>query len=95
MAQKQQSNLSTHLPEVAGNVVDVTGSIVVDTGLRNVRTHGANLNQAAGAASAYANSVLTEATGGANAKLTLQVREDDGVTLSSAAASVSWFAIGE
>lgn len=89
-------NHSTHLPEVAGNVETVTGSLVVDTGLRSVRTFGANLNQSAAAASAFANAVLTPATAGATAKLTLEVRQADvAATLSVTAASVSWFAIGE
>jgi hypothetical protein len=29
---------STHLPETAGNVVDVTGELEIDTGLRDVQS---------------------------------------------------------
>ncbi len=92
---KKDQPLSKHLPEVAGNIETVTGTLVVDTGLRDVRTFGANLNQATGADSAIANAVLTKGTGGQNDKLSIQVREDDTTTISSAAASVSWWAIGE
>lgn len=87
--------LSPHIPGVAGAQVSVTGTLVVDTGLRNVRTHGANLGQAAVAASSYANSVLTQGVAGKPATLSVQVREDDGTTISSAVAIVSWWAIGD
>lgn len=94
MGQKD-SNRSTHLPQVAGNIETVTGSLSVDTGLRNVRSHGANLNEAAAAGKALANAILVRGTNGGTDKLTLQVREDDTTTISSAAASVSWWAFGD
>ena len=86
---------STHIPGLAGEIVTVTGTLVVDTGLRNLVAFSVTMAEAASAGSAGAYGILTQAVGGQAAKLTLEVREDDGTTISSAATAVSWMAFGE
>jgi len=88
---------STHLPEVAGNIelVPSTGSLIVDTGLRNVQAFGVTLAQAAVADAASVAGILGDPLPGGSQKLTINVVKADGVTLGSVAAKVSWFAIGK
>ena len=45
---------STHLPEVSGDIVSVTGSLVVKTGLRDIQTFVAAFAQALTPATAEA-----------------------------------------
>jgi hypothetical protein len=90
------TNKSGHLPEVAGNIESFTGTLIVDTGLRKLRTHGANLNQTPAAAAALTNAVALPATNpGDTVKLRLEAWEDDTTTPAAVATSVSWWALGE
>jgi hypothetical protein len=86
---------SPHIPEVAGEIVAVTGTLLVDTGLREIQTFSATLAQTsiAGAASV---SVLPQAVSdGGHQKLLLQVWAADGATPSAVAANVAWLALGK
>ena len=88
---------STHLPEVAGDIVLVpsTGTLIVSTDLRNVQTFGVTLAQAPVADAASVAGVLSEPTPGDGTKITLKVVKADGVTAASVVAKVAWFAIGK
>jgi hypothetical protein len=88
---------STHLPEVSGNieVVPATGTLIVDTGLRNVQAFGVTLAQPAVADAATVAGVIGDPLPGGNQKLTITTVKADGVTLGSVAAKISWFAIGK
>jgi len=87
---------STHLPEVAGDIVLVpsTGVLVVDTGLRSVQSFQVTLAQAAVADAASVAGVLSDPAGGST-KLTINVVKADGVTLGSVVAKVAWVALGK
>jgi hypothetical protein len=82
---------STHLPEVAGAIEDVTATLVVETGIRQVQSFTVSLAQDPTAAEAIAVGVLDEA----KQKITLKVFAPDGVTPGVAAAKVGWTAIGK
>lgn len=86
---------STHIPEYAGDVVWVTGSLVVDTGLREVQSFSASLATQATATEAIVDAVLGEIIPGGTQKLTLEVFAVDGVTPGAAAVKVSWMALGK
>jgi hypothetical protein len=87
---------STHLPEVSGAIEDIpsSGSLIVDTGLRNVRAFTVTMASTPAAAAATCAGVLAEAEG-LSTKLTLKVVKADGVTAADQASKVSWVAIGE
>lgn len=86
---------STHLPEVSGGIAAVTGSLIIDTQLRNVQSFSVSLAQAASATEAIVTAVLSDPEVGAAQKLTLQVWAVDGVTPGAAAVDVAWTAIGK
>ena len=86
---------STHIPEYAGDIVDVTGSLIVDTGLREVQSFSVSLAQQASATEAIADGVLGDIEPGGTQKLTLEVFAADGATPGAAAAKVSWMALGK
>lgn len=87
--------LNKHLPEVAGGVEAVTGTSIIDTGLRDVQFFGATLAEEQAATTATVCAELTPASAGQTAKLTLRAYQSDNTTLSVTAANVAWFAVGE
>lgn len=86
---------STHLPEVAGGVVEVTGSLVIDTQLREVQTFSVTLATQASATEAIVDGVLGEIVAGGNQKMTLEVFAADGATPGASAVNVAWLAVGK
>lgn len=86
---------STHLPEVAGAIETVTGSLIVDTGLRDVQAFAVTMAQAPTANEAIVAGVLQDVLPGEHQKLQLLVMKVDGVTPGAAAAKVCWTAIGK
>lgn len=93
MAEEQ---LSTHLPETAGAIETVTGTLTVDTGLREVQSFNATLNQAATATEAFASATLQPQTPGGTQKLLLQVWSAATTPLAGVnPVSVSWQALGK
>lgn len=86
---------STHLPEVSGDVVAVTGSLIVDTRLREVQSFSVALAQQASATEAIVDAVLGEIEPGGTQKLTIEVFAADGATPGAAAANVAWMAFGK
>jgi hypothetical protein len=86
---------STHIPEYAGDVVEVTGSLVVDTGLREVQAFSATLAAQASATEAIVDAVLGDVVPGGSQSMTLEVFAVDGVTPGAAAVKVAWMALGK
>ena len=82
---------STHIPETAGAIETVTGSLVVDTGLRNVQSFAVTLASIPNANAASVAGTLADD----KRTLTLLVVKADGVTAGSVAASVAWTALGK
>lgn len=82
---------STHLPEVAGDIETVTGSLVIDTTLRQVQSYNATLASIPSANAASVAATLDDA----KRELTLLVVKADGVTPGSVAVKVAWFALGK
>ena len=85
--------LSTHLPEVAGEFVVVTGEAVIKTGLRSIQAAVASLAVADFAANGPGK-VSCRVSG---TSIIIRV-EDTGTgegTLSTAPAEVSWIAVGK
>lgn len=87
-------NRSTHLPAVAGGIETVTGTLVIDTGLREVQAIAHGLAQDAVATAASTSVTLAAAVGG-RVKATLKVWKADGATAGDTAAKVSWIALGK
>lgn len=91
------SPLSTHLPQVSGGIVTVpaaSGTLIVDTGLRNLQTFVCTLAEDADAAVAGVTWETVAQTDGTK-KVTIKTWEDDGTTAGSGAHLVSWFALGK
>jgi hypothetical protein len=86
---------STHIPEVAGGVVAVTGSLVIDTQLREVQSFAVSLATQASATEAIVNGVLGEIVAGSSQKLTIEVFAADGATPGASAVNVAWSAFGK
>lgn len=90
-------NQSTHLPYVSGGIAAVpaaTGTLIVDTGLRNVQAVTAALVQDS-VANAAAVTVSIAAAVGGKVKITLKTWKADGATAASVLANVSWIALGK
>ena len=89
---------STHLPHVSGDIVTVpaaTGTLVVNTGLRNVQAITATLRQDAGTNAAADVSISVADAVAGRVKATIKVWKADGTTAASVAAKVSWIALGK
>jgi hypothetical protein len=86
---------STHIPEYAGEVVEVTESLIVDTGLREVQSFAVTLASQASATEAIVNGVLGPIIPGGTQKLTLEVFAQDGATPGASAVNVAWMALGK
>lgn len=84
---------STHLPEVAGDIVTFTGSLVIDLaalGVRECQAYDAHLAQAPAAGAAYLASVLSDD----KKKLTITAY-DSAYAVAAIATKVSWHAFGK
>lgn len=88
-------SLSTHLPAVSGGIESVTGTLVVDTGLRNVQTIVACAGEDHTADVGGVSVTIAAVVGGGTVKATLSVWEDDQATPGTAATAVHWMAIGK
>jgi hypothetical protein len=86
-------NASDIYPGWAGSIESVTGSLTVDTGFKKVRSFSVDLAEAASVASAQASGTLVPAANGENAKITLNVKQDDHATDSVTATDVAWMAL--
>lgn len=92
--------LSTHIPGAAGDVeVVVTGTLIVNTGLREILTYGACLAEDAAISGDVVSVTLTKASAGKMATLTLKVWKrtaagDCTPIAATAAKKVTWFATG-
>lgn len=82
---------SRHLPEVAGAIEEVTGTLVVETYLREVQSFSVTLAATPTATEASVAAVLDAET----RKLTISVVAADGVTPGVAAVKVAWLALGK
>jgi len=88
---------SKHLPETSGAIETVpaaSGTLTIDTGLRDMMSFSCSLAQDAGAAVAGVSWETIAQVPGGTQKVTLKTWEDDGTTAGSAAALVSWIALG-
>lgn len=85
---------STHIPEYAGDVEEVTGTLIVDTELREVQSFSATLAQDSTATEASVSAVLGDIVPGGTQKLTLQTWAADGVTPGVNPVKVAWMAVG-
>lgn len=90
-------NVSTHIPEFSGNIetVPAAGTLVVDTGLKEVQAISATLLTDSVATAAAVTVSLAARSGGGTVQATLKTWNADGATAGSTAASVSWMALGK
>jgi hypothetical protein len=86
---------STHLPEVAGGVETVTGTLSVDTGLREIQSVVAALGENSGSDQNVVTVVPQNIVAGTSQKITLSVWAADGTTASTTATTVRWMAFGK
>jgi hypothetical protein len=88
---------STHIPEKSGGIetVPATGTLVIDTGLRDLQTLTCSLAQDAVATAASTSLELIDQEPGTTRKVTLKTWAADGATPGSTAAKVSWEALGK
>lgn len=89
--------LSTHLSQVAGAIETVpsSGTLIVDTGLRNLQSLVCTLAQNAVSTAATTSWEEVTQAAGTTKKVTLKTWDEDGVTAGTTAAKVSWIAVGE
>lgn len=88
---------SKHLPEVSGALdalVPATGTLVVDTGLRDMAMFTCALAQDSVATAASVSWEKVAQEPGGTQKVTLKTWAADGAAAGSTAALVSWTAIG-
>ena len=88
--------LSTHIPQFSGttSAVGSGGTLIVDTGLRNLQSFSCSLAQDAGANASSVSWELVTQVAGTTRKVTLKTWKANGATAGSVAASVSWLALG-
>lgn len=88
---------STHIPEFAGDEVTVptAGSLVVDSGIREIQSATATLSQDAVANAASVSIEVGDAPAGGNHPLTIKTWKADGATAGSVTAKVMWMALGK
>ncbi len=89
--------LSTHIPQMSGAISTVGsgGTLIVDTGLRDLQTLDCSLAQDSAANAASASWELVTQVAGTTRKVTLKTWKGDGSTAGSVAAKVSWIALGK
>jgi len=89
--------LSTHLPQVAGDLdaaIPAAGSLIIDTGLRELLGFSCSLSSDAVANAASASWELVALVPGGTQKVTLKAWKADGATAASVATTMGWTAIG-
>ena len=88
---------STHIPGLAGDVALVpdSGSLEVQTELRNIQSATATLAEDAVATAASVSVEIGDPPEGGNQKLTIKTWAADGATAGSTAAKVAWTALGK
>ena len=87
--------LSTHLPQVSGGITAAfTATLIVDTKLRDLQSFTCSLAEDAEANAASVSWELVTQEAGTTRKVTVKTWKEDGATAGSAAAAVSWLAIG-
>jgi len=86
---------STHIPEFAGGIVAVTGTLTIDTGLRDVQSFSVTLGTTSVNTAASVGGVLQDAVAGQTRKILLQTWAADGATAGSTAADIAWTALGK
>lgn len=86
---------STHLPEVSGDIVAVTGTLIVDTELRDLQSAMACLAESSTATEAIVNVVPQAQGAGETAKIQIEVFAADGSTAGASAVNVYWMALGK
>ncbi len=87
------SNHSSHIPGIAGGIADVTGELIVDTGLRRLKTAVATLGVASTASEAIVDCTVEDVVPGGTYKIKLQVFAADGFTAGAAEVPVHWMAL--
>ena len=88
--------LNTHMPQVSGGTTaEFTATLIVDTGLRDLQSFACSLAEDAEDNAASVTYALVAQTAGTTRKVTLKTWKGNGSTAGSAAAKVSWIAIGE
>lgn len=85
---------STHIPAFSGTIEAVTGTLVVDTGLREVQSITASLAEDSVSDGAGVSIEPMAVVGGATVKATISVWAADGTTPSSTETNVGWMALG-
>lgn len=89
-------SLSKHIPEVAGSVGDLVpaaGTLIIDTGLRELIGFSCSLAEDAASTAASVSWELVALVPGGTQKVTLKLWESD-ATVGTTAAKVSWTALG-
>jgi hypothetical protein len=87
--------MSTHLPEVSGGITAAfTGTVIVDTGLRDLQSFTCTLAQDAVANASSLSWELVTQVAGNTRKVTIKSWKADGATAGSVSAIASWLAIG-
>lgn len=90
-------NLSNHLPEVSGGTEAVTGTAIVDTGLKRIQAISATmLTDVAANEEAHVTVSLIDPPAGGTYKATLKVWKGGSASgdAGDSAVDVSWMAIG-
>lgn len=84
---------STHIPEVAHGIAAVTGTLIVETDLRDIQTAVATLKATAIAANEESHAIVTWS----GSKLTIKVYKGGTAsgTIGDSAVNVCWMAIGQ
>lgn len=90
-----RDNRSPHLPEVSGNISAVTGTLVVDTGHKEIQTLVASLAEDSVSDAAGVSIEQAARVAGATIKATISVWAADGTTASTTATNVGWLSLGK
>jgi len=87
--------MSKHIPGVARGIETVTGTAIVDTGMKVLESCVVSLAQAPNATESLVGwAEVPPQTPGGNVKITLYVFAVDGTTPGASAAKVAWLAEG-
>lgn len=88
--------LSTHMPNVSGGTTAAfTGTLIVDTGVRDLQSFTCTLAQDAVANASSLSYALVAQAAGTTRKVTIKAWKADGATAASVTAIASWLAIGK
>ena len=88
--------LSTHIPQMSGGITEAfTGTLIVDTGLRDLQSFTCSLAQDAVANASSVSWELVTQAAGTTRKVTIKAWKADGATAASVSAISSWNALGK